>query len=86
MAFNAAKKLVDDPKNVLTVRGTTGAEDFGAYSKCGKACFLTVGTLIPGSFNPGHSPKFNVNEDAFPYGAAMLAQVALDLLAGREDS
>ena len=80
VAFEAAKKITRDPKNVQTVRGTTGAEDFGAYSKCGKACFLTVGVLTPGQSFPGHSPKFMVNEDAFPYGAALLAQVAIDLL------
>lgn len=80
VARETALKIVDDPKNVLWVKGTTGAEDFGAYSQCGKACFLTVGVLNPGAAFPGHSPKFTVNEDAFPYGAAMMAQVALDLL------
>ena len=85
VAVESAKKLVDDPSKVMWVRGTTGAEDFGAYSLCGKACFMTVGTHTDnGPSFPGHSPKFTVNEDAFPYGAAMLAQVAYDLMNTEE--
>ena len=80
VAKEAALKIVDDPKNFMWVKGTTGAEDFGSYSQCGKACFLTVGTRGNAPVFPGHSPKFNISEDAFPYGAAMLAQVALDLM------
>ena len=85
VAKEAALKIVDDPKNFMWVKGTTGAEDFGSYSQCGKACFLTVGTKGDGPVFPGHSPKFTISEDAFPYGAAMLAQVALDLM-NKEDT
>ena len=81
IAFDAARKVTGDPKKVLTVRGTTGSEDFGAYSKNGRACFLTVGVESP---FPGHSPKLNIKEDAMPYGAAMMAQTAIDLLANEE--
>lgn len=78
VAFRAAEKVTGDPQKVVTVRGTTGAEDFGAYSQCGRACFFTVG--VDGHY-PGHSPKLEVNENAMPYGAAMLVQTAIDLLA-----
>ena len=80
VAFDAAKKVTGSENGVKTVIGTTGAEDFGSYSRCGKAAFMTIGVMCPGNMYPGHSPKFHVNEDAFPYGAAVLAQVALDIL------
>ena len=78
VAFRAAEKVTGDPGKVITVRGTTGAEDFGAYAKCGRACFLTVGV---GGRYPGHSPKLVIDENAMPYGCAMLVQTALDLLS-----
>ncbi len=64
VAFKAAEKVTGDPKKLVIVRGTTGAEDFGAYSKHGKACFLTVG--VGGSY-PGHNPKLVVDENAMPW-------------------
>ena len=81
VAFRAAEKVTGDPKKVVHLRGTMGAEDFGSYSKCGKSCFLTVG--VDGHY-PGHSPKLEINEDAMPYGSAMLMQTALDLLNSEE--
>ena len=81
VAFKAAEKVTGDPKKLVIVRGTTGAEDFGAYSKHGKACFLTVG--VGGSY-PGHNPKLVVDENAMPYGCALMVQVALDLLNTEE--
>ncbi len=81
VAFKAAEKVTGDPKKLVIVRGITGAEDFGAYSKHGKACFLTVG--VGGSY-PGHNPKLVVDENAMPYGCALMVQVALDLLNTEE--
>lgn len=81
MAFQAAEKVTGDPKKQVVVRGTTGAEDFGAYSKCGKACFFTVGV---GGRYPGHNPKLVIDEKAMPYGCALLVQTALDLLNSEE--
>lgn len=79
VAFKAAEKVTGDPKKVVWLRGTMGAEDFGAYSAYGQSCFLTVGV---GGHYPGHSPKLEIDENAMPYGAAMLVQTALDLLNG----
>ena len=81
VAFRAAEKVTGDPRKLVTVRGTTGAEDFGAYSQHGKACFLTVGV---GGHYPGHNPKLVVDENAMPYGCALLVQTALDLLYSEE--
>ena len=83
VAFRAAEKVTGNPKKVVRLRGTMGAEDFGSYSKCGKSCFLTVG--VDGHY-PGHSPKLEINEDAMPYGSAMLMQTALDLLNSEESA
>lgn len=81
VAFSAAEKVTGDPKKQVVVRGTTGAEDFGAYSRCGRACFFTVGV---GGQYPGHSPKLVVDENSMPYGSALLVQTALDLLDTEE--
>ena len=77
IALGAAEKITGVKQEAQTGKGTMGAEDFGAYSRCGRACFLTVGV---GGHYPGHSPKLEVDENAMPYGCAMLVQTAIDLL------
>lgn len=81
IAFNAAEKVTGQPQDRKPGKGTMGAEDFGAYSRCGRACFFTVGV---GGHYPGHSPKLEVDENAMPYGCAMMAQMAIDLLNAEE--
>ena len=57
-----------------------GAEDFSFLSDKFPSCFICLGVEIPGSERFLHTATFDVNEDAIPVGAALLAASALALL------
>lgn len=57
-----------------------GAEDFSFLSDKYPSCFICLGVQIPGSERFLHTATFDVNEDALPIGAAMLAASALAML------
>lgn len=60
-----------------------GGEDFGAYLEAIPGCFIRLGTRSPetASAPPLHSPRFDIDEDALPIGAAALAALAIGWLA-----
>jgi amidohydrolase len=57
-----------------------GAEDFAYYTQHVACCFFGLGVGIPNSPRQLHSPTFDLNEEALPIGAALLAKSALTLL------
>jgi amidohydrolase len=61
-----------------------GGEDFAYYAKEVPAAFLRLGTgnEKKGVVHPWHSARYDVDEDALPVGAAILAGCALRALAG----
>lgn len=71
--------------NVHPAPLSMGAEDFSFYSQKMKAAFFMIGmkneTLRPGEKTHNlHTPKFFLNEDVLPIGAAFHAAVALSYL------
>lgn len=52
-----------------------GAEDFGYYSQVIPGCFyrLGAGNISKGITSGVHTPTFNIDEDAIPLGAGMMA-------------
>ena len=62
-----------------------GVEDFAYFSRERPSAFFTLGAGNPakGIIHPAHSPWFDLDEDALPVGAAMLAAVAANFLQGR---
>ncbi|MCL2573772.1 MAG: amidohydrolase [Defluviitaleaceae bacterium] len=55
-----------------------GGEDFSAFSKIAPAFFASIGAgPYSGDYFEGHHPKFCVNEDALPIGAALYAAFAM---------
>lgn len=58
-----------------------GGEDFAYYSHQVPSIFFRLGV---GNENmvryPGHHPKFDIDEDALPYGVAMLSKFALNYI------
>lgn len=52
-----------------------GAEDFGYYSQVIPGCFfrLGAGNVSKGITSGVHTPTFNIDEDAIPLGAGMMA-------------
>jgi amidohydrolase len=65
-------------------RPSMGVEDFAYFSGERPGAFFTLGAGNPakGIIHPAHSPRFDIDEDALPVGAAMMAGVALNFLSG----
>lgn len=70
-------------KNVWEVEPVMGGEDFAFYAQRVPAffAFLAVGHARAEEVYPVHHPKFTLNEDALPIGAALHAAFALRSLA-----
>lgn len=66
---------------VRDIEPSMGAEDFSLLARQCRGCFFRLG-VTPESAEPtrGHSPTFDVDEDALPVGAALLAGCALRYL------
>jgi len=66
---------------ILTVPPMLGGEDFAYFAAELPACFALLGTQPPGAQPTSlHHPQMFIDEAALAYGAAFLAQTALDLL------
>ncbi|KAK6114895.1 hypothetical protein DH2020_007164 [Rehmannia glutinosa] len=82
---NSAVDLVG-PTNFRVVQPLMGAEDFSFYSEVIPAAFFYIGikneTL--GSVHSPHSPRFMIDENALPVGAAAHAAIAERYLNERE--
>lgn len=56
---------------------TLGSDDFSLFGRLAPAFYFWLGTGFPGRDNPGlHHPSFQVNREALPLGAALLAKAA----------
>jgi amidohydrolase len=66
-------------QNVFTMTEQLGAEDFAFYTDHVPCCFVALGVARDDRTTELHSPNFDINEDALPIGAALLAQAALAL-------
>lgn len=62
-------------ENVSETEMRMGAEDFGYYTQKIPGCFfrLGVGNESKGIVHNVHTPKFNIDENALPIGAAIMA-------------
>jgi amidohydrolase len=70
------------PERVAAASWTLGVEDFAYMTELSAGAMFRLGTRAPGG--PAryvHTPDFDIDEDALPVGAAMLAETALRLLA-----
>lgn len=63
-----------------------GSEDFSFFALHAPGAYFRLGTGSPGEPpRAGHNPFFDVNEDALPIGAAMLAEIARRYLSCHRD-
>ncbi len=74
-----AKEMIG-AENIHPGEMKMGAEDFSFLSEKVPSCFIPLGTQLPGPIRFLHTATFDINEDALPLGAAMLAASALALL------
>ncbi len=66
---------------LLDVNPSMGGEDFSYFTREVPGVFFRLGTNGGEDTGyPNHHPKFNVDEDALPYGAAILSQFAYDYI------
>jgi len=68
--------------NVLPAVPSLGAEDFGSFIEKVPGAMYTLGALIEGDERILHHPRFDINEQALPIGAGLLAAIALRYLRG----
>lgn len=63
---------------IIEMQPLMGSEDFSFFSEMIPGYFYFVGMKneTRGKLESGHSSYFTVNEDAFPYGAALHASLA----------
>ncbi len=67
--------------NVAANQPDMAGEDFSYIAREIPSCYAHLGASVAsGDAHKLHNPEMRVNEDALPYGAAFLAQTALDLL------
>ena len=64
---------------VVTIAPSMGGEDFSYYLEKVPGCFMYLGVKNPekGCIYPGHNTKFNIDEDSFAMGVAMMTNGAL---------
>jgi amidohydrolase len=70
-------------ENVALGEAMMGAEDFAYMSRASKGAMFSLGTKDPtGSPRYAHHPQFDIDEEALPIGAAILAETALRFVRG----
>ena len=67
------------PRSVLPMHPFMGAEDFAYIAAEVPSAFFWVGAALDDP-RDHHHPRFDIDEDVLPLGAALLARAALDLL------
>ncbi|MAT40763.1 MAG: peptidase M20 [Anaerolineaceae bacterium] len=71
-------------QNVSVPDVEMGAEDFGYFLEKSKGAMFMLGCEIEGDTRRHHDPKFDVDENCMPIGAAIFAQAALRMLNHKE--
>ncbi len=74
----AAETIGEEKTNVATPM--MGAEDFSYMIQKAPGAMFMLGARIGDENRPHHSPIFDVDENAFHIGAAILAETAVRLL------
>lgn len=83
IAAEAAKSMFGS-ESVMKCEPLMWAEDFGFFAQAIPATFWKLGVKPPGQKTMAsiHNPRFSPDENALPYGAAMLAGSAVSFLNG----
>lgn len=75
-----AAETVLGPDAVIEMPPHMGAEDFAFYTEHVPSCYFVLGVGIAGSPREIHTSTFDINEEALPIGAALLAESVFHLL------
>jgi amidohydrolase len=77
---SVAGDMLGDEK-IIPPEPSMGAEDFGYFLEKTKGAMFRLGCKIEGDERRHHDPRFDVDEDCFPIGAAIISETALRILA-----
>ena len=84
--MSATLKRVAGPESVSIAPPTTTSEDFSLYEQKVPGLYFFLGVLPkdadPAKAAANHSPRFFADEGALPLGVRLLANLAVDYLAG----
>lgn len=77
-AATVGEDAVDSGQEVMT----TGSDDMSYFLNAAPGCYFIVGAQNSekGAQYPHHHPRFNIDEDALPIAAEVLARAALNVL------
>ena len=71
-------------ENVISIGPSMGGEDFGYMSRASRGAMMFLGVREPGGPDRFlHHPEFDLDEQALPVGAAVLAETALRFVQGK---
>ncbi len=85
--IRAASRDLLGPDSLAEEHQTLGVEDFAYMTHIAPGAMFSLGTKKPGeSPRFAHTPDFDIDEDALPIGAAMLAETALRLMRAAQPS
>jgi metal-dependent amidase/aminoacylase/carboxypeptidase family protein len=73
--YQAAVKVLG-PENVTYLSPKMGGEDFGLFTERVPGAFMRLGSANParGLVHKGHSPHFDVDEQALPIGVEVMTE------------
>ncbi len=84
LSRKAAHQLIGKEKVVELNSPSMGGEDFAEYLKFAPGCFIYIGVRKPADkMIPWHHPQFDLDENALPLGAQLLAKIARSFLEGK---
>lgn len=67
-------------ENIFPPQEGLGAEDFGCFSELAPGAMFMLGSKVEGDEREHHNSRFDVDDKCLPYGAAILAQTALQFM------
>jgi metal-dependent amidase/aminoacylase/carboxypeptidase family protein len=67
-------------EHVLDAEPQMGAEDFSCFSDLAPGAMFGLGCRIDGDERLDHNPRFDIDENCLPVGAAVLAEAALRIM------
>jgi len=85
LVADSARKMLGKRHVIEDVEPSMGGEDFAYFLEQvpGAMFMLGAGNPEKGACHPAHHPKFDFDEDAMAIGAALMVDVALELLERR---
>lgn len=80
IVINSSKKISGFKETIYLEKSSMTGDDFAYFAKLVPSAYFKLGVGNDEFCNPLHSPKFNIDENSLPLGAAILAQIAVNYL------